>query len=220
MQLNVLIACESSGTVRQAFRAIGANAWSCDLLPADDDSEFHIQGDVLPVLRGWHNLFTDWTWDLLVGHPPCTYLCSSGLHWEKRRPERVALREQAAQFALALWNAPIPRIAIENPIGALSRHIGKPTQTIQPYQFGHNASKRTALWLKGLKPLSPTQYIEPRIPGADQIDMFGAPIGKPRWDNQTDSGQNKLTPSADRWKQRSKTYEGIAQQMAAQWANP
>lgn len=208
----VLIACESSGTVRQAFRALGADAWSCDLLPADDNSPHHIQGDAIHATRNRH-------WDILICHPPCTYLCSSGLHWEKRQPGRAALREEAAQFAVDLWNAPIQRIALENPIGALSRYIGKPTQTIQPYEFGHDASKRTALWLKGLPPLRPTGFVEPRIPGADQLDMFGAPIGKPRWGNQTDSGQNKLPPSADRWKLRSKTYEGIAAAMAAQWLN-
>lgn len=206
--MRVLIACESSGVVRRAFRALGADAWSCDLLPADDNDIHHIQADVSEMLGGW---------DLIIGHPPCTYLCSSGLHWETRDPTRAAKREEAAAFAMKIWNANARAIAIENPIGALSRYIGKPTQTIQPYEFGHDASKRTALWLKGLPPLRPTKFVEPRLPGAEQPDLFGLKPTKPRWGNQTDSGQNRLPPSADRWKLRSKTYEGIAQAMATQW---
>jgi hypothetical protein len=145
-------------------------------------------------------------WDLMIAHPPCTYLCSSGLHWNKRRPERAQMTEEALQFVRSLLDAPIPRIALENPIGAISTRIRKPDQTIQPYQYGHDASKSTCLWLKGLPPLRPTKMIEPRIVN-----------GKPRWGNQTDSGQNKLPPSEDRWKLRSETYQGIAEAMAHQW---
>ena len=142
----------------------------------------------------------------MVAHPPCTYLCSSGLHWNKRRPERAQQTEDALVFVRDLMSAPIYHIAIENPIGCISTRIRPPEQTIQPYQFGHDASKATCLWLKNLPPLQPTQMIEPRMVN-----------GKPRWGNQTDSGQNKLPPTADRWKIRSETYEGIAKAMAGQW---
>jgi hypothetical protein len=198
--MRVLIACEFSGVVREAFRKRGHEAVSCDLLPAEDNSPHHIQGDVLPVLlEGW---------DLMIAHPPCTYLCSSGLHWNKRRPGRAAKTEEALQFVRELLNAPIDRIAIENPIGCISSRIRKPDQTIQPHQYGHDASKSTCLWLKQLPPLQPTKYIQPRIVK-----------GKKRWANQTDSGQNKLGPSDDRWAERSRTYEGIAEAMAEQWGS-
>ena len=142
----------------------------------------------------------------MIAPPPCTYLCSSGIHWNKRRPERAAQTEDALEFVRELLAAPIERIALENPVGVISSRIRKPTQIIQPYQFGHDASKQTALWLKGLHPLRPTSFVEPRV-----VD------GKPRWANQTDSGQNRLPPSADRWALRSATYAGIAAAMAAQW---
>ncbi len=195
--MKVLIACESSGTVREAFRKRGHDAWSCDLLPADKCSNYHIQGDVLRHL--------DLGWDLVIAHPPCTYLCSSGIHWNKRRPERAGQTEQAKAFFMrfidldCMW-------AIENPIGIMSTHYRKPDQIVQPYQFGHDASKATCLWFNGLPRLKPTKLIEPRI-----VD------GKKRWSNQTDSGQNKLPPRKDRWKIRSKTYQGIADAMAKQW---
>ena len=196
--MRVLVACEYSGKVREAFRSMGHDAWSCDLLPSDDGSEFHIQGDVTELL--------DDGWDLMVAFPPCTYLCSSGLHWNKRRPERAAKTEDALRFVQALMDAPIPRIAIENPVGCISTRIRKASQYIQPYQFGDDASKKTGLWLKGLPLLVPTRRVEPRIVN-----------GKKRWGNQTDSGQNNLGPSEDRWKIRSETYSGIADAMATQW---
>ena len=196
--MKILVACEYSGKVREAFRSMGHDAWSCDLLPADDGSEFHIQGDVTGLLDGG--------WDLMVAFPPCTYLCSSGLHWNKRRPERAAKTEEALRFVQTLMDAPIPRIAIENPVGCISTRIRKASQYIQPYQFGDDASKKTGLWLKGLPLLVPTRNVEPRIVN-----------GKKRWGNQTDSGQNRLGPSEDRWKIRSETYAGIASAMATQW---
>jgi len=195
--MDILVACESSGVVRDAFRALGHDAWSCDLLPAD--SPFHIQGDCLPEAYSGR-------WDMMIAHPPCTYLSSSGLHWNKRRPGRAELTEEALVFVQKLMDAPIERICIENPVGCISTRIRKADQYIQPYDFGEDASKRTGLWLKNLPPLQPTQYIEPRIAQ-----------DKPRWANQTDSGQNRLPPSKDRWKERSKTYQGIAEAMADQW---
>jgi hypothetical protein len=196
--VKILVACEYSGRVRDAFRAAGHDAWSCDLLPCDADPAYHIQGDVVPLLgQGW---------DLMVAHPPCTYLCSSGLHWNKRVEGRQAKTEAALDFVRTLLSCPIPRVAIENPVGCISTRIRKPDQTIQPWQFGHDASKATCLWLKELPLLRPTAIISPRMVA-----------GKPRWANQTDSGQNRLGPSTDRWKIRSETYSGIATAMAQQW---
>jgi len=171
---------------------------SCDLLPSESTIGDHYQGNVLDIL--------DHGWDLMIAHPPCTYLCSSGLHWNKRKPERAQHTEEALDFVRTLLDAPIPKIALENPIGCISTRIRKPTQTIQPYHFGDDASKSTCLWLKGLPYLLPTDFVEPRIVN-----------GKRRWANQTDSGQNRLPPSPDRWKIRSETYVGIANAMAAQW---
>lgn len=196
--MRVLVGCEYSGAVRRAFRARGHDAWSCDLLPADDNSEFHLQGNVLDYL--------DQDWDLGIFFPPCTYLCSSGMHWTTRGLRDPQLTEDAINFVRQLLDAPINCIALENPTGIISTRIRKPDQVIQPYEFGHDASKKTNLWLKNLPKLVPTEYIEPRI-----VD------GKKRWGNQTNSGQNKLTPSEDRWKLRSVTYSGIAEAMAEQW---
>lgn len=196
--MRVLVACEYSGTVRDAFIRAGHYAASCDLLPSESPLGDHYQCNVLDIL--------DHDWDLMIAHPPCTYLCSSGLHWNKRKPERAKQTEEALDFVRLLLDAPIPKIALENPIGCISTRIRKPDQTIQPYQFGDDASKSTCLWLKGLPPLTSTQFVEPRM-----VD------GKPRWANQTDSGQNRLPPSADRWKIRSETYVGIAKAMASQW---
>lgn len=195
--MRVLVACEYSGRVRDAFAARGHDAMSCDLLPTDVPGK-HYQGDIFDVI--------DAGWDLMIAHPPCTYLCSSGLHWNTRIDGRQALTDEALAFVKRLLDAPIKRIALENPIGCISSQIRKPDQTIQPYQFGHDASKSTCLWLKNLPVLTPTELIAPRIVA-----------GKRRWANQTDSGQNKLPPSADRWKIRSETYQGIAAAMAAQW---
>lgn len=196
--MKVLVACEYSGVVRDAFLSRGHDAVSCDILPSESAAGPHLQCDVLDILGDG--------WDLMIAHPPCTYLCSSGLHWNKRRPERAEQTELALEFVRALLNAPIPRIALENPIGCISTRIRPPDQTIQPWQFGHDASKATCLWLVGLPALRPTLQVEPRMVG---------PLK--RWANQTDSGQNRLPPSADRWKIRSATYAGIAEAMADQW---
>jgi site-specific DNA-cytosine methylase len=198
--MRVIIACEFSGAVRRAFRARGHDAWSCDLLAADDGDQHHIQGDAIEAAhdpRGW---------DLMIAHPPCTYLSVSGMHWTARGLRDPQLTEDALDFVRRLMDAPIKKICVENPISVISSRIRKPDQIIQPWQFGHDASKATCLWLHGLPPLRPTALIAPRIVN-----------GKKRWGNQTDNGQNKLTPSADRWKIRSTTYNGIAQAMAEQW---
>lgn len=206
--MRVLVACEHSGTVRDAFRALGHDAWSCDLLPdASDESNpnhrYHVRGDAIEVA------YEAGRWDLMIAHPPCTYLASSGIHWNHRVPGRAEKTEQALWFFRALWQAPIAKICIENPIGVASTRIAKPTQIIQPYMFGDDASKATCLWLKGLPKLvglPAHEWAQPRW-----VD------GKPRYANQTDSGQNRLGPSPDRWALRSKTYPGIANAMAAQW---
>jgi hypothetical protein len=196
--MRVLIACEHSGVVREAFRAKGHEAWSCDL-PAADGSPFHLRGDAIAFAYTQH-------WDMMIAHPPCTYLTSSGLHWNKRVPGRAEKTESALEFVRILMDAPIAKIAIENPIGRIGTAIRKADQIIQPYQFGHDASKATGLWLKGLPLLRPTEAVEGRL-----VD------GRYRWANQTDSGQNRLSPSPDRWALRSKTYQGIANAMAEQW---
>ena len=199
--MKALIGCERSGAVRRALRNLGWDAWSCDIVPADDGSEFHIRGDVLGAIE-------QGGWTLGIFFPPCTYLCSSGMHWTRRGLRDPQLTEHAVAFVKALLNAPIPHIALENPIGILSTRIRKPDQIIQPYQFGHDASKQTCLWLQALPKLTPTKYIEPRIVN-----------GKKRWGNQTDSGQNKLPPSEKRAAMRSETYAGVAEAMANQWTN-
>lgn len=195
--VRVLVACEYSGAVRDAFLRAGYDAMSCDLLPTDVPGP-HYVGDVFDII--------DDGWDLLVAHPPCTYLCSSGLHWNGRVEGRAEKTEEALEFVRRLLAADIPHIALENPVGRIGTAIRKADQYIQPYQFGHDASKRTGLWMKNLPKLIPTAYVAPRM-----VD------GRPRWGNQTDSGQNRLAPSADRWKIRSKTYSGIADAMATQW---
>lgn len=196
--MRVLVACEFSGVVREAFRKRGHDAWSCDLLAAEDGSRFHIQRDVCEVVENG--------WDLIIAHPPCTYLTSAGMHWTKRGLRDPQLTEDAIGFA-RMFEEYAHFVCVENPIGVLSTRWRKPDQIIQPYQFGHDASKSTCLWLKNLPLLQPTGYVEPRI-----VD------GKKRWANQTDSGQNKLGPSPDRWKMRSITYAGIAEAMASQWS--
>lgn len=213
--MNVLVACESSGVVRRAFRDRGHNAWSCDILPADDGSDYHIQSDILAVLESigsgyWsqHGRIVPTQWDLMIAHPPCTYLSVSGLHWNGRVEGRAQKTEAALDFVRTLMAAPIARKCIENPLSCISTRIRKSDQVIQPYQFGHDASKETHLWLFGLPHLVPTKYVKPRMVGR-----------KPRWANQTDSGQNKLPPSETRWKERSETYAGIAEAMAEQWGD-
>lgn len=221
--LRILAACECSGIVRDAFKARGHDAWSCDLLPSERPGN-HIQGNVLDVL--WGN------WDMLIAFPDCTYLCVSGMHWTTRGLRDPRLTTKAIQFAETLWSANIPRICIENPIGVLSTRskLGKPRQIIQPHQFGEDASKRTCLWLKGLPRLTPTELVKPRLvckcgTTYDSHELScpfcGASFSfsKPRWANQTDSGQNKLTPSNTRWMDRARTYPGIAKAMADQWGN-
>lgn len=184
--MRVLVACEYSGKVREAFRKLGHDTWSCDLLPADDGSEFHIQGDCVPVImRGW---------DLIIMHPPCTALCVSGNRWYGRgmpkHQERIdSIEWTTGLFELAKQHA--KSVAMENPVGVLPM---KATQYIQPWQFGHGETKKTGLWLHNLKPLQPTDIVEGR-----------------------ENRIHKMTPSADRWKIRSETYQGIADAMAAQW---
>lgn len=182
--MKVLIACEYSGEVREALRARGHDALSCDLLPTDAPGP-HYQGPVEDVLGDG--------WDMMIAFPPCTHLAVSGARWFKEK--RADGRQQAAlAFVRMLMDAPIDRIAIENPVSIISSHIRKPDQTIQPWQFGHGETKRTCLWLKNLPKLEPTDIVE----GREQRI----------W---------RMPPSADRWKERSKTFQGIANAMAEQW---
>lgn len=207
--MRVLVACECSGTVRDAFAALGHDAWSCDLKPAPGR---HIQGNVLKFLDGRlheYGIIGVEPWDLMIAHPPCTFLSVSGIHWNSRGRGWKST-EEAARFFMALVNAPIPRICIENPVSIMSTRYRKPDQIIQPHQFGHDASKATCLWLKNLPPLTLTgAFIAPRMVK-----------GKPRWANQTDSGQNRLGPSPERAAVRAVTYPGIAKAMAEQWGVP
>lgn len=209
--MKILIACEHSGAVRRAFRARGHEAWSCDLLPTDDDSPFHFTGDIFKLWVDGRRLL-EWGWDALVCHPPCKFLALSGMHRTARGLRPRSETDKAIRFAERLWAAPIARIALENPRSILSTqsNLGKRTQEIQPFQFGHDASKGTWLWLKNLPPLVGTKWIEPRI-----VRVNGKLMR--RWANQTDSGQNRLGPSKNRWKIRSATYSGIAEAMAEQW---
>lgn len=181
--MNVLVACEFSGIVREAFRARGHNAWSCDLLPTEIPGP-HIQGDVLAVLGDG--------WDCMIAHPPCTHLAVSGARWFKEKRNE---QEGAVQFFMALINAPIPRIAVENPISIMSTRYRKPDQIIQPWMFGHGETKATCLWLKGLPLLTATNIVQGRM---ERI--------------------HRMPPGPDRWKERSRTYPGIADAMALQWA--
>jgi len=191
--MRVLIACESSGTVRDAFLLEGHEAMSCDLLPTEKPGP-HYQGDVRDVLN--------YPWDLMIAHPPCTHLSVSGARYfeEKRLDGR---QQAAASFFMLLAKADIPMICIENPVCIMATLWRKPDQIIQPWMFGHPESKSTCLWLKGLEPLKATNILPPPESG--------------RWENQTPSGQNRLPPSEDRWKIRAKTYPGIAEAMVEQW---
>jgi hypothetical protein len=188
-RLRVLIACEYSGTVRAAFTAAGHDAMSCDLLPSETPGE-HYQGDVFDVL--------DHGFDLLIAHPPCTYLCNSGVRWLHERPERWAELDNAAKFFWSLLHADIPRIAIENPIPhkyAVER-IGRTyDQILQPYEFGHGETKATCLWLRNLPPLEPTDVVDGRT-----------------------ARVHRMPPGEDRSKERSRFYTGIAEAMATQWS--
>lgn len=186
-----LVACEFSGIVREAFRRRGHDAWSCDLLDTEIAGQ-HIKDDVRRHLRDG--------WDGMIAHPPCTRLAVSGArYFAKYKQEQQA----ALEFVRCLLDAEIPHICLENPIGIISSRIRKPDQIIQPWMFGHPESKATCLWLKNLPQLVPTNCLEKPASG--------------RWNNQTPSGQNKLGPSSDRWKIRSRTYQGVADAIASQW---
>ena len=214
--MKVLIACEYSGRVRDAFLANGHEALSCDLLPTDLPGP-HYQGDVLDIIND--------DWDLLIAHPPCTFLtCSAeweytdGPYHQKILPgtlvgeERRQARIDAIGFVKTLFNSSVSKIAIENPVGVLSRELRAPDQFIQPYEFGDNGSKKTCLWFKGLPRLKPTKLYPPRLAKSKDGRSYSL-----RWGNQTDSGQNKESPGQDRWKIRSTTWQGWANAMAAQW---
>jgi hypothetical protein len=179
--MNVLVACEFSGVVRRAFRARGHDAWSCDLEPAEDGDAHHIQHDCLKVIGAG--------WDLIIAHPPCTYLCSSGARWWAGRRQEQA---HAIWFVERILAALTPRLAVENPIGILSTRVRKPDQIIQPWQFGHGETKATCLWLKGLPLLQPTDVVDGRVPRVHHMSSS--------WSRE-----------------RSRTYAGIAQAMAGQW---
>ena len=183
-----LIACEYSGRVREAFRARGHDAWSCDLLPSEDDSPHHMQGDVMGLFRGR-------PWDLMIAHPPCTHLAVSGArHFEAKRAD--GRQQEAIDFFLSLARAPVPLIAIENPVCVMSSVWRKPDQVLHPWQYGHGETKATCLWLKGLPPLIPTDIVEGR-----------------------ETRVHRMPPGPNRWKERSRTYQGIADAMAAQWGS-
>jgi hypothetical protein len=181
--MKVLIACEFSGIVREAFKAKGHFAYSCDILPSEIPSPNHIQDNVLNVL--------DDSWDLMIAHPPCTHLAVSGARWFKHKQQE---QKDALMFVQKLMDAPIEKIAIENPISIISSKIKKPSQVIQPWQFGHGETKATCLWLKNLPNLIPTDIVEGR-----------------------EARIHKMPPSINRGKERSRTYIGIAKAMAEQW---
>lgn len=183
--MRVLVACEFSGIVREAFIKLGHDAWSCDLLPTEIPGN-HILGDVSYIL--------DFGWDLMIAHPPCTHLAVSGARHFKRK---LREQEEALDFVRLLMDAPIQKIAIENPVSVISTRIRRPDQIIQPWQFGHGETKTTCLWLKNLPKLKPTDIVDGR-----EQRVF------------------KMPPSPDRWKERSRTYQGIADAMAEQWALP
>ena len=183
--MRVIVACEYSGRVREAFRKLGHDAWSCDILESEDDSEFHIQTCIEDVINDG--------WDLMIAHPPCTHLAVSGARHFKAKQES-GVQQEALDFVRLLLEADIPKIALENPVSIISSKIRKPDQIIQPWQFGHGETKATCLWLKGLPKLVPTNIVE----GREQRIY-------------------KMPPSPTRWKERSRTYQGIADAMAQQW---
>ena len=186
--MRLLVGCEYSGRVRRAFAARGWDAWSVDLLPAEDNDPKHIQDDVRTLLSARRR------WDLGIFFPPCTRLCVSGARWFKDHAQEQA---EALDFVRLLLNAPIRKIALENPIGVISTRIRKPDQIIQPYQFGHGETKATCLWLKNLPKLTPTDVVSGR-----------------------EQRVHKMPPGPERWKERSRTFQGIATAMAAQWGAP
>jgi site-specific DNA-cytosine methylase len=191
--LKVLVACEYSGAVRNAFRAHGFDAWSCDLLPAEDGSNYHIQGDVFRADIWEYDIDFPRHWDLMIAHPPCTHLAVSGARWFKDKKEE---QEEALEFVRMLLDVPVKHIALENPISIISSRIRKPDQIIQPWQFGHGETKATCLWLKNLPKLVPTNIVEGR-----------------------EAKVHKMAPGPNRWKERSRTYKGIAEAMAQQWGD-
>jgi site-specific DNA-cytosine methylase len=182
-KMKVLVACEYSGRVREAFKKQGHDAWSCDILPTEISSGKHIQGDVLNILGDG--------WDLMVAHPPCTHLAVSGARWFKDKMEE---QKKALEFVKLLLDAPVNKIALENPVSVISSKIRKPDQIIQPWLFGHGETKKTCLWLKNLPKLIPTDIVQGR-----------------------EAKIHKMPPGDDRWKKRSLTYQGIANAMAGQW---
>lgn len=206
--MKILIVCESSGTVRDAFRAFGHDAWSCDLLPADDGSPYHLQCDMFEAIND--------SWDLIGMHPECTYMNVAGIHWNNRgrgweKTEASIEQVKRLMSHKGAWY-------LENPISIISTRIRKPNQIIQPYEFGDDASKKTCIWTNKL----PVLQIDPTARKNGRLVEWPKGSGNivERWSNQTDSGQNKLPPSKDRWKERSKTYPGIAKAFAKQWGLP
>ena len=193
--MKVLIACEFSGVVREAFRQKGHDAWSCDILPSEIPSYYHTREDVMKVVYD--------EWDMMIAHPPCTYLAVSGARWFK---ERQSEQVQALDFVSLLMNAPIKKICIENPVSIISSKIRKPDQIIQPYQFGHGETKKTCLWLKNLPLLQHTSN------NYDWKKLDYHNIVNGRKDRI-----HKMPPSENRGKERSRTYQGIAEAMATQW---
>ena len=187
--MRVLVACEFSGIVRHAFRARGYDAWSCDLLEAEDMSPFHLQADALEVGMREH-------WDLVIAHPPCTYLAVSGARWFRASEERIKAQDMAVKFFMEIANLRAERIAIENPVCIMSTRWRKPDQIIQPWMFGHGETKATCLWLKGLPKLVATNIVQGRAPKV-----------------------HHESPGPERWKNRSRTKPGIAAAMAEQWGN-
>lgn len=195
--MRVIVACEYSGKVREAFRKLGHDAWSCDLLPADDNSPYHYQGDIFDII--------DQGWDLMIAHPPCTYLTNAGVSWLYRKEGRWDDMKEGAEFFKKLLEAPIPKIAVENPIMhkyAVEIIGRRQDQVIQPWMFGHTEQKATCLWLKGLPKLEPTNNVKEEM-------MKLTPQQRQRL--------HFLPPSKDRWKIRSETYQGIADAFASQW---
>jgi len=191
--MRVLVACEYSGRVRDAFLALGHDAWSCDLLESestdtDEKASRHLLGPVEQFLGD--------EWDLMIAHPPCTYLSVAGARWMKTDPTRQEKQDDALAFALDLMNAPIDRICIENPVSVISTRIRKPDQIINPWEYGHGETKKTCLWLKNLPKLVPTDIVEGR-----------------------EAKLHRMAPGPNRWKDRSRTYQGIANAMALQWGS-
>lgn len=232
--LNVLIACEESQAVCKEFRKLGHNAYSCDLVESSGGHpEWHFKNDVLEIIKNkggtletGEELFIEGKWDIMIAHPPCTYLASSGAKWyyhpedkdlpiEKRRPHpkfpnRVKDREDGVEFFMALINSDIEYIAVENPIGIMSTRFRKPDQIVQPYYFGDEASKSTCLWLKNLTPLQPTNIV-----GKGEYIQFGSGKKIPRW--YSDALTKSKTPE-ERRRLRSKTFPGFAKAIAEQWS--